>query len=388
MTLSKVAIHTPPGQHDTFLSCFCFLIFACWLVSACGVPGDPVPPSPPIPTAVSDLAAQQLGDGVLLTFTPPNKSTRGDRLTQTPTLEVLRGTMGPEGKPDPKSFRVVDTVPGSLLSSYAQQGKIVFLEPIAPVKTPTGTPEPSVFQVRTRVSERKASADSNDVSVQLYPVPARIEAVEEHETENDIHLSWSPPTQTSAGEPLPAIEAYHVYRGELDPTSVAAAQKGLHDAVWKLPMLQIASPTTPEYQDTGFDYGKTYVYLVRTAINVDGAELESSDSRPVILTPKDIFPPAAPQDVVAALLLGASPGTTVVDLSWAINLETDLAGYRVYRSEQENAREQLLTPDLLPSPAYRDNAVLSGRRYWYTVTAVDKAGNESKPSASLLVDVP
>lgn len=388
MTLSTVAIHTPPGQPDGFLSSFCLLVFTCCLVTACGVPGDPVPPSPPIPTAVSDLAAQQLGDAVLLTFTLPNKSTGDERLTQTPTLEVSRGSLRPDGKPDPKSFHLVDTVPGSLLSSYVQQGKVEFLEPIPPVKTPIGTPEPSIFRVRTRVSERKASADSNDVTLQLYPVPAQIQAVEERETENDIHLTWSPPTRTSAGEPLPAIQAYHIYRGELDPASVVAAEKDLHAAVWKLPLLKIASPTTPEYQDTGFDYGKTYVYVVRTAIKVDSIELESSDSHPVILTPKDIFPPAAPQDLVATFLSGATPGSTVVDLSWAINLETDLAGYRVYRSEEENARGQLLTPDLLPSPAYRDSSPISGRRYWYTVTAVDKAGNESKPSASLLVDVP
>jgi fibronectin type 3 domain-containing protein len=77
-----------------------------------------------------------------------------------------------------------------------------------------------------------------------------------------------------------------------------------------------------------------------------------------------------------------------VDLSWAINLETDMAGYRVYRSERGNERGQLLAPDLLPTPAFRDSTVLAGRRYWYTVTAVDRAGNESAPSSSLLVEMP
>jgi fibronectin type 3 domain-containing protein len=87
------------------------------------------------------------------------------------------------------------------------------------------------------------------------------------------------------------------------------------------------------------------------------------------------------------LLPGSAPGAALVDLSWSINLETDLAGYRVYRSEQEGTRGQLLAPDLLPTPAVRDTSVEPGHRYWYTVTAVDRTGNESAPSAAVVVDV-
>jgi fibronectin type 3 domain-containing protein len=77
----------------------------------------------------------------------------------------------------------------------------------------------------------------------------------------------------------------------------------------------------------------------------------------------------------------------VVDLSWSISLESDLAGYRVYRSAEGSARGQLLNADLLPTPAIRDTSVEPGRRYWYTVTAVDHAGNESAPSAPVVIDV-
>jgi fibronectin type 3 domain-containing protein len=127
--------------------------------------------------------------------------------------------------------------------------------------------------------------------------------------------------------------------------------------------------------------------MVRSVMQVEGVELESSDSRPVTVTPQDTFPPAAPQGLVAALLPGSAPATVLVDLSWSINLETDLAGYRVYRSEQEGTRGQLLTPELLPTPADRDTSVQPGHRYWYTVTAVDRAGNESAPGAAVVVDV-
>lgn len=358
------------------------------LLASCGAPGEPVPPSPPIPVAVTDLAAQQFGDGVLLNFTLPNKSTLGQRLTATPTLDVLRGSLRPDGTPDPKSFHVVDTVPCSLLSTSVEQGKVQYLEPLSPAEIGAHPGETVHYLVRTRISERKASADSNLVSLNVYPVPARIDEVDARATEKSIQLSWSAPQRTSAGGSLPAIQEFHIYRGELDPASVPAAEKDLHAAVWKLPLLQIATSTIPEYQDAGFDFGKTYVYVVRSVINENGAPLESDDSKPAILTPKDIFPPAAPQDVVAAVLPGPAAGTFVVDLSWAINLETDMAGYRIYRSEREEERGQLLAPDLLPSSAYRDSSVLTGRRYWYTVIAVDRAGNESPASAPALAEIP
>jgi hypothetical protein len=363
-----------------------FLLPALLIAAGCGVPGEPVPPSPPIPTAVTDLKAQQIGDGVLLTFTLPTKSTLGERLTQTPTMEVFRGSLKADGKPDARSFRLVETVPGAILVSYAQGDQVSFREPFSADETQEHPGETAIYRVRTRVSERKESSDSNDATLSLFPVPERIGALETHLTENSIELTWAPVTRTSSGTPLPGPPEYHVYRGELDAASATAAAKSLHDAVWKLPLLEIATTDKPEYQDSGFDYGRTYAYVVRSVVL--GTPLESGDSEAAVLTPKDIFPPAPPQDVVSAILPGVSPGTSVVDLSWAINTETDLEGYRVYRSERENELGQLLTPELLPSSAYRDSNVLPGRRYWYTVTAVDHAGNESRPSAALLVEIP
>ena len=377
-----------PGQPRYALSVFSALIFVALLVAGCGVPGEPVPPSPPIPLAVSDLTATQLGDGVLLTFTLPSKSTRSEKLTTTPTLEILRGSVRPDGLPDLRSLRVVDTVPGSVLGGYLQGGKVQFLERYAPEEVHGRPGQTAIFSVRTRVSERKASTNSNVVVLSLFPVPAEINTLQAKATEKSIDLTWTAPTQTSAGEPLSGEVSFFIYRGEIDPASQAAAEKDLHAATWKAPLLQIGTSTTPEYKDTGFDWGKTYVYSVRSAIRANGTLLQSGDSRPKLLTPKDIFPPAAPQDLVSAVLPGDKPGTSFVDLSWAINLETDLGGYRVYRSERENERGQLLTPNLLPSPAYRDGAVISGARYWYTVTGVDQAGNESAPSAALLVEIP
>jgi len=369
------------------VSLFYSLICIFLLAAGCGAPGEPQPPTPPVPQAIADLTAKQAGDGVLLTFTMPGKSTLGERLQQVPTFEVLRGTVQPDGTPDPKSFRVVDTVPGTLVARYSQRGQVQFIDPVSPTDPQLRSGQPFVYRVRTLFSPKRPSLDSKEMTLRLYPVAERISSLDASLTEQGINLKWAAPTRTSAGEPLSAVQEYHVYRGELDPATAGAAASDPLQAKWKSPLLQLGATTTTDYRDSGFDYGKTYAYLVRSVIGSPAGVLESSDSPLAIVTPKDTFPPAAPQGIVAAIQPGTTPGSVAVELSWSINVEPDLAGYRVYRSEQEGARGALLTPELLPSPAYRDNSVQSGQRYWYTVTAVDRSGNESAPSLAVAVEV-
>jgi hypothetical protein len=362
--------------------------FALVLLAGCGAPGEPAPPSPPVPAAVTDLSARQVGDAVQLIFTPPARTITGERLAEPPAVEILRGAPQPGGAPDAKSFRVVYTIPGSLVDTYFAESHMQFLDPIAPAETrahPGGT---IVYRVRTRASQKRASADSNTVFVRLFPVAERIALIQTRVTETAIELSWSAPAHTSGGDPLADVSGYRIYRGELDPSSADAASRDLSQARWKSPLTLFAPSAASSYRDTLFDFGKTYLYIVRSVVLAEGNALESGDSAPAIVTPRDTFPPAAPQALAAAVLPGAAPGSLLVDLSWSINLETDLAGYRVYRSEQQDTRGQLLTPELLPTPAYRDTSVQSGHRYWYTVTAVDTAGNESAPSVPIGVMQP
>jgi hypothetical protein len=348
----------------------------------CGAPGEPTPPSPPVPVAVTDLSAQQAGDAVQLTFTLPSKTITGDKLAEPPTVEILRGALKPDGTTDNNSFRVVYTIPGSLMDNYAAEGHVRFPDSVPPEETRAHPGATLAYRVRTRASRKRASADSNTVTVRVYSVPERIASVQSRTTESAIELSWFAPVRTSGGDPLPAVSGYHIYRGELDPSSADAASKDLTQAKWISLLTMLASSPATSYRDTFFDFGKTYLYVIRSAVLAGGNELESSDSPPIIVTPRDVFPPAAPQGLVAAVLPGAAPGSLEVDLSWSINLETDLAGYRVYRSEEPGTRGHPLTPDLLPTPSYRDTSVLPGHRYWYSVTAVDRAGNESEPGAS------
>lgn len=375
-----------------FESCrgvFAFRILFVALLGAvgCGAPGEPTPPTPPIPAAITDLSAHQAGDGVQLIFSMPAKSVTGEKLGVQPAIEIVRGSTRSDGSPNPKSLRVVSTVPGALVANYVSEGHVKIIDPVTPAEVPNSAGG-FVYLVRTRASRKRASADSNAVFVHMLPVPERIASVQLKVTESAIELAWAAPTRTSGGDPLNTNVTFRVYRGELEPSSVEAASKDFSQAKWKSPLAPLATTEQAGYSDSVFDFGKTYVYIVRSIIPVDGGTLESSDSEPAMVAPRDTFPPAAPQNLSAAVLPGATPDTFVVDLSWSINLETDLAGYHVYRSEQQSTQGDLVTAELLPAPAYRDTSVLPGRRYWYSVTAVDRAGNESEVSPAVAVEVP
>ena len=370
-------------SRDAVFSIWVFL-FAC-IATGCGAPGEPQPPSPPIPAAITDLTAHQQGNGSQLVFTLPGRTTSGERLAEPPATEIFRGALKPDGKPDNKSFRLVYTIPGELSQNYAAQGKIQFTDPVAPEELRAHPGLQLVYRVRTRASKKKDSADSNTITVKLYSVADRITAVAANVTQNAIELSWQIPELASATGGG-GVTVYHVYRGELEAGASAPANDDLSQAKWKNPPLLLAPAQSNSYSDSLFEFGKTYVYLVRSVTVADGNPIESDDSALAIVTPQDTFPPAIPQNVVAAVIPGADDAR-LVDLSWSINADADLAGYRIYRSEKEGERGALLHTELLASPAYRDSSVATGHRYWYSVTAVDGAGNESGTSDAALADL-
>jgi hypothetical protein len=374
-------------------------IAAVMFAAGCGAPGEPTAPSPTIPVAITDLAAAQSGDGVQLTFTLPTKTTTGERLADAPAIEILRGAAKPNGSPDAKSFRVVYTIPSALVINYRSEDHVQFVDPVPPEEARASAGGMLLYRVRTRASRKRTSADSNTVTLRMLPVAERVASLQTKLTEDAVELTWSAPTYTSSGEPLAALSEYHVYRGEIDPASarvaavaaVASPPADLSQARWKSPLAFLGSSASTTYRDTAFEFDKTYAYTVRAITQPEGHALESSDSTPAVVTPRDIFPPATPTDVRASVIVGnptdALKNPDEVDLSWSINSEPDLAGYRVYRSEQQDTAGELVTPDLLLSPAYRDTSVQPGHRYWYRVTSVDRSGNESAPCEPVAADL-
>ena len=76
-----------------------------------------------------------------------------------------------------------------------------------------------------------------------------------------------------------------------------------------------------------------------------------------------------------------------VDLVWAPDTDADLAGYNIFRRE-DGSQPVKLNADPLKAPAYHDTSVQSGKKYFYSVAAIDERNNQSAPSEEASEQVP
>jgi hypothetical protein len=367
------------------LSVAAFLLSS--IAVGCAAPGEPYERKPPTPVAITDLTAVQSGSDVLLTFTLPEEAVDNRPLPESPTIEIYRDffTAPAAGEPAPRAAArptLLVTIPAAMEDHYAVQGHIRFTDSLRPQDFAQHRDSLAVYTVRTQISEKKPSATSNTASVHVFAPLDAITDLRAEVTHASIVLTWTPPTTSPAGS-SPALGVYHIYRGTPDSDTSTGGATAL-----KSPLLKIADSQGPPFQDTQFEFNVSYVYSVRSVAQYPNAALESADSNLAVVSPRDTFPPAAPQDLIAALV-PAQPGAPAhLELSWAISAETDIAGYNVYRSEQAGAPGSRVNTDPLPTPAFRDMNVQPGHRYFYSVTAVDRAGNESPASAAVSGGVP
>ena len=131
-----------------------------------------------------------------------------------------------------------------------------------------------------------------------------------------------------------------------------------------------------EYLDQATAYGARYQYVI---LGLSGPNQQSLPSEPAVIAPTDVFAPAVPTG------LSAVAGTRTIDLSWSRNTEDDLDGYNLFRAVDAGPFEAWAQRVSLP--AYTDTRVEAGKRYRYTVSAVDRVGNESNRSAEATAQV-
>ena len=334
-------------------------------LTACGVPGIPKPPSLNLPRPVTDLRAIRKGDRVYLAWTAPTETTDNLPLRHASSVVVCRspgamypgcaGGVLPVSQPQPpaqsKSQQTfIDAIPASLLGS---------------------DPNRQIFYAVSILNQNYRDAGiSNVVSVPAVTAPAAPSDFQVQVTADGVVISWkeTPPT---AGKHF-----YRVYRrGEGTTTDVVAGE-----APWG----------SVQFVDHHFEWEKTYSYraTVVTVIHVEGkpdVEFESADTTVVKVFAHDVFPPAVPSGLQAVFSgVGQQP---FIDLIWAPDTDTDLAGYNVYRRE-EGGEGRKINSGLVSAPALRDTNVASGHMYFYSVSAVDARGNESARSTETSEGVP
>lgn len=336
--------------------------------------------------AVTDLAARQSGDSVVLTFTLPHESTQREPLSEPPAIEIYRAERAPSAPANAKlAARLVDTIPPEMVNTYESGGRIEFHDAIAADELAQKVGSLMLYTVRTRASKRRASADSNAATLRVYPAPEDPIQVQATVTESAILLSW---TEKPSAIPSGAtFSGFRVYRAEIEPAPPGAQfPVGIK---FKTPVVLLGQVTVNEYRDSNFEFGRTYAYSVLTVVRYGDDSIESPgilSGR--ILTPRDTFPPATPQGLLAVVMPSTAGAPAYIELSWNISPETDLAGYYVYRSESSDTPGARIDAELLPSPAFRDTSVSVGKSYFYRVSAVDRAGNESPLSRAVEADVP
>jgi hypothetical protein len=369
------------------LSIFAVAVF----VAGCAAPGEPIERKPRAPTPVADLAATQRGNDVILGFTLPKESVDRRPLKQSPTIEIYRDFAPvPAGAAPsaPVNPTLVVTIPSAMVDQYDDRGHIRYVDSLKPDDFTQHPGAQALYIVRTRTSPKKESADSNVAALRIEPAAGAITDLQAQVTHQGVVLDWTPPQRNLVGS-VPPVASYRVYRsepawqsqsGSLNPPKTNSPANS--------PLVRIGNASAPPFRDAQIAFGSTYTYSVRSVAQYPDVQLESGDSNLVTVTPRDTFPPAAPQGVVVVFVPARNAAPAYFDLSWSISPDNDIAGYNIYRTEQEGARGDKLNPQLLLTPSFRDMNVVSGQRYFYTVTAVDRAGNESPASAAASGEMP
>jgi predicted small lipoprotein YifL len=133
-------------------------------------------------------------------------------------------------------------------------------------------------------------------------------------------------------------------------------------------------------EDSVVPQGETACYVVR-AVASTGPLVESAPSNEACVEVRDVAAPATPAG------LAVLPREGALEVLWAPSVEPDLAGYRVYRAgaggEMEKVAELATT-----RASWLDETARPGIVYRYSVSAFDRAGNESPPAEPVEASLP
>lgn len=340
-------------------------LLACGLPWGCGSPGPPMPPSLELAQPVRDLRAMRKGDKVSLTWSVPVETTDKKNIHHPGVTQVCRSLAPDPVSCNPPLASFPDSASPRKKTSRIEAGSVDTLSPGLEREHPTSILR---YAVRVLNSYARTAGLSNEVSVPSAPTlgppsEPRLELQRE-----GVKISWN----AIALPPVPGLHfLYRVYRRE--------DQTGPAQVVGELPLEDSNEPTVVDHN---FEWEKSYEYYVTVVtVVLTGAgaeqEVEGEDGPPKAIPTHDIFRPTTPTGLQAVFsALGAKP---FIDLVWTPNTDADLAGYNVYRREEGNPVVKL-NRELLHQSAYKDSDIRSGKRYFYSVSAVDVRGNESPRS--------
>jgi hypothetical protein len=334
--------------------------------SGCGTPAAPQAPSLNLPTPVQDLSVSRTGDQVHLHWTMPKKNT--DRLTMKGLYTVH--LCFEEGG---KCVSVADVQLGPALS-----GDYNYTLPVGYL---SGANRPMVFHVELQNHAGRSAGLSNPAVTLAGPTPAAVAGFGAQVRAEGGALHWN------ASSPA---EVVRLRRLLLNPQ---AQSKKESSSLTSNNRPESASQNLLVKPQNGADPGQAidlsvqpdrkYRYTAERVLQQPGKdktiEISSAPSDWIQVDTRDVFPPSIP----AGLISVAVPEEHSIDLSWTPDSEADLAGYLVYRREGTSSPVRISPAQPLPGPSYRDLTVQPGHQYFYSVSAIDRSGNESAKSPEI-----
>ena len=348
------------------------LAFVVLIVGACGKRNVPQPPRERVEQR-AQITAFQRGNQVVISWKMPARNASVGSVLHIASIDI---------------FRVAEPISSPLTMTeeeFASRSVLIASVPITDadfgLKTITyrDTLEFAGQPVRLRYGVRFVNASGQRASFSnffMLEPAARVASaptsLSSTVAQDAVTLNWNAPTQNVDGTASPNILGYNIYR------SPSAREAGK--------LLNQTPVTETSYADQTFEFTKEYFYFVRAVSSGTGGEpIESLESPIVNVKPVDTFAPSPP----ASITIAATP--TTISLFFPPNLETDVAGYRIYRSVDQNKPKvewEQLTKELQTANTFIDNRVESGKTYYYYVTATDKFGNVSQPSEVVNETVP
>jgi len=363
------------------------------LATGCAAPAAPQPPSLRLPQSVNNLSAVRKGNRVVLTWSPPTVTTDRQPIHWPTTTRVCRVV---NQFPINQCGEAVTQIRSSDLASSAPSARrpVVSYEDVLPASLISPLDASSLHQATYAievVNQRGRSAGlSNQVRIPLVPTAAPPTGFRVTLDAQGPLLHWDNEPGFAPTSNLSCV--LRIYRrGGQAPASTKPGVSRHAPVAPEFALIgeQPCQPGSGEARDTSFEWEQEYDYKAAavTVIAQPGhpaVEVEGADSSLVHLLTHDIFPPAVPSGLQAVFSsVGQKP---FIDLTWAPDTESDLAGYIVYRRTADSAFT--VVSDVLKSPAWRDSDVRPGQQYFYTVTAVDVRGNQSAQSAPAAETVP
>ena len=349
------------------LSCSLMLV----ALPGCGTPGAPSLPSLNLARPVEDLTATRRGNKVDLEWTQPRKNTDRTNVKRNPQTRICRhgGTQLMA-----TCDMVAEVAPPTPKAAQRQKGENplgdVRIHYVDTLPSQLGMQNPAgfvMYAVEEMNSNGRSGGLSNQVTIPVVPTLPAPEKVNATVSADGVSVTWS-----GATPPEPPKGVTYQYRIMRRPVG-APAYIVLDD---------IAPAANGSYLDKTFGWEQKYEYRITTLSQVrsEGATVgvEGDDSPSAEVFTRDIYPPSQPAGLQAVFSsVGQKP---FIDLTWAPNLDSDLAGYNIYRWVEGEQPKKLNAQPVITA-SYRDDTVQPGKKYNYAVSAVDQRGNESPRSA-------